>query len=115
MAQTRPDVSRTPQTAVPRVAVWQRLTAAALLACSAAATPAAAGDWVFRPSYYSHEIAPADRPLPSPRTSYRVPSVGNNPGFSVRGRSRVNVFTLRNGRGGFDRTVYYRGGVELDP
>ena len=70
---------------------------------------------MFRPSYYSHEVAPADRPLPSSRTSYRVPSVGNNPGFSVRSRSRVNYFTLRNGRSGVDRTIYYRGGVELDP
>ena len=111
MAKLPRSDARTPQTAARGVAVWQRLALAAALVPSLAS----AGNWVFKPSYYSHEIAPADRPLPSPRTSYRTPSVSNNPGFSVRGRQRFNYFTLRNGRTGFDRTIYVRGGVEIDP
>ena len=95
-----------------RVAVWQRLALAAALF---AAPVADAGQWVYLPSYYSHAVAPPDRPLPSSRGSYRVPSVSNNPGFAVRGYQRINYFQLRNGRGSVDRTIYYRGNVELDP
>ena len=118
MSETPPDVAFFQQPPVNRVAGSQRgrVPAAAVLGVATLlGGEATAGNWIFRPSYYSHEVAPPDRPLPSSRSSYRVPSVSNNPGVSVRGRFRINNFTLRNGRGGSDRTIYVRGGVELDP
>ena len=94
------------------VAFWQRL---AVLAVMCACGSASASDWVFKPSYYSHAVAPPDRPLPSSRSNYRLPNVSQNPGFSVRGYHRINYYTLRNGRGSYDRTIFYRGDVEIDP
>ena len=73
---------------------------------------------MFAQSYYSHELAPgewADPVLPSSRSQYRVPTVGSNPGFSVRSRYRVNTFVLRNGRNSFDVTYQRQGNVEIQP
>lgn len=92
-------------------AFWQRMLCLLVIASAA---PAAAGNWVFQPSYYSHQIAPPDRPLPSSRSSYRIPSVSNNPGFSVRGEYRVNYLRFRNGSS-TDLRIQYRGNVEIDP
>ena len=74
--------------------------------------------WMFAQSYYSHELSPkewSDPTLPASRSEYRLPVTGANPGFAVRSRYRTNVFTLRNGRGGFDITLQRQGNVEFIP
>ncbi len=66
------------------------------------AEDAAAGDWMFRRSYYSHEIPEEVRehmpPPPPPRSAYRPAMTGYGPGFAVRGGYRWNRITLGRGR-----------------
>lgn len=112
MGKTTLNVAKTPQTTCFRVSFVKRW--ALVVVAFVFAAPAAAEHWMFQPSYYSHTIAPPNRPLPSSRSSYRVPSVSNNPGFSIRGEYRVNYLRFRNGNS-TDLRIQYRGNVELDP
>lgn len=73
----------------------------------AAASPAHAGDWMFRRSYYSHAPIPGlldDNP-PS-RTAYSEPWTGAHSRFAIRGGWRINTFTIQNGTGSIDRTFF---------
>lgn len=87
-----------------------------LLAVVTAATlftarPAAAGDWRFRRSYFSHQV-PAELqaryPAPLSRSAYRTAVAGYLPGFSVQGGFRFNTIRLRSGNS-IDNTVIYEG------
>ena len=72
----------------------------------AASSPAHAGDWMFRRSYYSHAPIPGllDDSPPS-RSAYSEPWVGAHPRFAIRGGWRFNNYILQNGQG-TDRTFY---------
>lgn len=60
--------------------------------------PALAGDWMFRRSYYSHQIGPGERDDWTPsRSAYREPWVGAHPHFAARGGWRINSFIIHNG------------------
>jgi hypothetical protein len=72
------------------------LTASAWLAAPSASAPA--GDWMFRSSYYSHDVEPGEVNFSAPtRTSYREPWVGAHPHSAVRSGWRVNSFVIHNG------------------
>ena len=105
-------VARPTGVATPAHPTTTRATRAACVSCPQP------GHWMFQQSYYSHELAAAewdDPILPSPRSQLRVPTVGTNPGFSVRSRYRVNTFVLRNGLNSFDVTYQRQGNVEIQP
>ncbi len=57
-------------------------------------------DWMFRRSYFSHEIPEelADKyPRPKSRSAYRRAFARNDTGFSIRGGYRINRIQLRSG------------------
>jgi len=71
------------------------------------ASPAQAGNWIFRRSYYSHEIPQQLQykyPLPHSRSAYRPAVTGVRPGFAIRGGYRYNRILLR-GNGSTDITI----------
>jgi len=66
-----------------------------------------AGNWIFRRSYYSHQIPSQLQhkyPLPHSRSAYRPAVTGVRPGYAVRGGYRYNRILLR-GNGSTDITV----------
>ena len=79
---------------------------------------AAAGDWMYRRSYYSHEIpeevAEHLPPPPPRRTAYRQAMTGYGPGFAVRGAYRWNRITLGRGRN-TDTTILRENFFEFRP
>ncbi len=86
-----------------------------LLTC--AMTQARAEDWMFKRSYYSHQLPPGvepDYPLPESRSAYRPAYYREAAGFSVRSAYRVNNYVITNGNR-FDRTYYREGYVEINP
>ncbi len=88
-----------------------------LLTVAATPSTADAGDWMFRRSYYSHELpagAKVDYPLPNSRSAYRRPWVAPSLGYSTRGAYRFNRMQLRSGNS-VDTTIFYEGRFELRP
>ena len=80
--------------------------------------PSRPAHWMFQPSYFSHDLQGEqwnDPTLPSQRTAYRIPTVGQNPGVAVESRYRINTFVLRNGPNSFDVQIRRTGGVEVRP
>ena len=74
-----------------------------------------AEDWMFRRSYYSHELPEGEippYPLPESRSAYRPAFY--QPALGFRSAYRVNNFTLQSGNR-FDRTVYREGWLEPLP
>ena len=74
---------------------------------------APAEDWMFRRSYYSHELPegqPVNYPLPVSRSAYRVAHYRE--GFGISTGFRVNNYVIQNGNR-VDRTFYREGWVEF--
>jgi hypothetical protein len=87
--------------------IFAAVTILTAVASLAAPSPADAGDWMFRRSYYSHNVGPnvLDDAAPS-RSAYREPWVGAHPRFAIRGGWRFNSFVLQNGTNSVDRTFF---------
>ncbi|MEX0702534.1 MAG: hypothetical protein WD069_10610 [Planctomycetales bacterium] len=69
-------------------------------AIEAAASTARAANWMFEPSYYSHELPPevaAEHPRPISRSAYRRAWAATQPGFAIRGAWRYNRVQIRSG------------------
>lgn len=83
----------------------------------AVAGPAAAEDWMFYRSYFSH-IGPMAAcpgyPQPYSRSAYRPAVAGTTPGFAVRGGFRSSTIVLGVGPS-FDVTVLREGWMERRP
>jgi hypothetical protein len=95
----------------------------AVLACGVcwlSAMPTAetrASEWMFRRSYYSHNLPPeyaAHFPRPRSLSAYRRPYVGTGPGFAVRGGYRINRVFLRSGNS-TDTTILYESWFQFLP
>ncbi len=72
------------------------------------ATEAQAEHWMYRRSYYSHQLPPeiqSQYPLPLSRTAYRPTFMRSGPGYNVRGGYRIKRFFLRSGNS-TDMTIY---------
>lgn len=79
-----------------------RLFVAAWILAFAAVNPraAAAEDWMFARSYFSHDIPPQMAhlyPQPESRSAYRPAYTGEQPGFSARGAYRFRVLQMNSG------------------
>lgn len=59
-----------------------------------------ASDWIYRRSYFSHDIPPEEagfHSFPQSRSAYRRAYVHSTPGFAVRGGYRFNRILMRDG------------------
>jgi len=93
--------------ALGRMRVWLAAICLTFVALSAA-TPMQAEDWMFRRSYFSHELPPsiaARYPRPASRSAYRIPYARGD-GFAVRGGYRINRIYLQSGNS-TDTTYIY--------
>lgn len=76
-----------------------------------------ANEWLFRKSYYSHNLPPEVRkefPRPPSRSAYRHAYAGTGTGFAIRGVSRWNY--IRTGTGGnADVTLYRQNWFQIQP
>ena len=91
--------------------------AAALLFGWLAGGARGADRWMSAPSYYSHRVPPhlvGFHPQPVSREAYRPAWVGNRPGFSVSGATRLNRVRFRIG-GGTDTTLLYSERAQFGP
>ncbi|QDT38280.1 hypothetical protein Pan189_26700 [Stratiformator vulcanicus] len=62
--------------------------------------PANCADWVYRRSYYTHELPPhvaAVSPMPVERSAYRPAITNPYPGFGITGGFRWNRVVMQNG------------------
>jgi hypothetical protein len=94
---------------------------AIVLSCYVAAillaNGARADDWIFRPSFYSHQPNPALEaiaPRPLSRSAYRLPVIGMNPGFAIRGGYRYNRMAIQSGNS-YDVTIFRNDWLEVTP
>lgn len=102
--------------------VFRTRTLACLLLLSVAtvvgmATEAQAEHWMYRRSYYSHQLPPeiqSQYPLPLSRTAYRPTFMRSGPGYNVRGGYRIKRFFLRSGNS-TDMTIYREDWFEARP
>uniref|UniRef100_A0A7C2NZ49 DUF2490 domain-containing protein n=1 Tax=Schlesneria paludicola TaxID=360056 RepID=A0A7C2NZ49_9PLAN len=81
------------------------------------ANSAAADEWMYRRSYFSHwpdDGTPPTHPLPEQRSAHRPAYYREAFGFSVRSAFRWNNYVLRNGPR-TDRTLYLEGYIEFNP
>lgn len=95
--------------------LWVALPMTVLMAC--APERANAEDWMFKRSYFSHQLPPGVEPtypLPESRSAYRPAYYRESFGFSIRSAYRVNNYVIQNGNR-FDRTFYREGYVEVNP
>lgn len=94
--------------------------AVVLLAGTIAAMPAErceASDWVFRRSYFSHEIPPeliGLYPVPVSYSAYRPAIVSPYPGMSVNGVRRFNRVLIQNGNS-LDYTILRSDSFRIQP
>ena len=76
---------------------------------------AAGSDWMFRPSYFSHQLTAeqAQRyPVPHSLSAYRPAVVSPYPGFAINGVSRVNQVVIPSGAS-FDSTILHSNSVRV--
>ena len=99
----------------------RRLPAVLLLAVAyVLAVPAGtcgASAWMFRRSYFSHDVPPelaANYPVPVSYSAYRPAIVSPYPGFSVNGVSRFNRVLIQSGNS-FDSTILRSNTVRFQP
>lgn len=102
--------------------VWQSLAGlvrlAACLALVMLVSPlqtARANDWMFRRSYFSHQLPPGvapNYPIPDSRSAYRTAYYHH--GFGVNSSYRINNYVIQNGSR-IDRTIYQEGWLEFTP
>jgi hypothetical protein len=86
------------------------LVLGALNACSEIAS---AEDWMFRRSYFSHDLpegVAANYPVPTSRSAYRIAQYRD--GFGINSAYRVNNYVIVNGDR-VDRTYYREGWIEF--
>ena len=77
----------------------------------------AADGWMYRRSYYSHEIPPEVQqtlPMPEHRSAYRPAVTPYGPGFAIRGGYRINRIFLQSGLS-TDLTVIRQGWFDVRP
>ena len=92
----------------------------ALAAAYVIAVPAGgcgASDWMFRRSYFSHEIPPelADRyPVPMSYSAYRPAVASPYPGFAINGARRFNRVLIQNGNS-LDSTILRSDSFRIQP
>lgn len=78
---------------------------------------AEAGEWMFRRSYYTHEVPRELRslyPRPASRSAYRPALVRTTPGLAVRSAHRFNRILLRSGNSS-DLTIIREHRHEFEP
>ncbi len=98
-------------------AILRKLICCLLPLLIGAADAAHASDWMFRRSYFSHNVPLEqypDYPLPHYRSAYRRPIAGTTPGFSVRGGYRFSHIVLGSGNT-VDVTVLHEDWLERRP
>jgi len=91
------------------------------------ALSAQGANWVFRQSWFSDSPAAAyqsaghvtsfalpPQAMPSSRSAYRPAIPQRGPGFSIRAKSRWNIYRLNNGRS-YDTTIYREFSFEESP
>ena len=103
--------------AISRKLVWAFALGVFLALLAGCATEARAGGWMFRRSYYSHEIPPekaADYPRPQSRSAYRRAITGYGPGAAIRGGYRYKHILMRSGNS-TDLTVIRENWFDLLP
>ncbi|MBW3542130.1 MAG: hypothetical protein KY476_17810 [Planctomycetes bacterium] len=107
----------------PDRATSKRRLAALLLAAAcgglllAAPQPAAAAEWVFYRSYFTHAVPPEIEPYfprPRSRSAYRPAIAGGTPGLSIRGGYRYNRIFLGAGGSSPDLTILRENWYELE-
>ncbi|MBL4885741.1 MAG: hypothetical protein JKY95_14570 [Planctomycetaceae bacterium] len=80
-------------------------------------TASFAEDWMFRRSYFTHQLSPevaATAPMPRSRSAYRIPTRPQNTGGSVRWSWRSNRINQRSGSS-YDTQVLWERSVEFRP
>lgn len=73
--------------------------------------------WIYRRSYFSHNLPPsvqAQYPVPESRSAYRIPMVYESPGAGIQGVYRYNPIIMYDGRSS-DVTVYRQNWFQLQP
>lgn len=104
-----------PQTVRLKILVRRLLAAAGFVVLIGFSQPATAEDWMFRRSYYSHQLPDGmvpNYPLPESRSAYRTAYYRY--GFGVSTGYRINNYVIQNGAR-VDRTIYQEGWVEFNP
>lgn len=98
-----------------------RLLLLCLLAAGyVAAVPAdtcGASDWIFRRSYFSHDVPPelaGHYPTPVSYSAYRPAIVSPYPGFSINGARRFNRVLIQSGNS-LDYTLLRSDSFRLQP
>lgn len=76
-----------------------------------------ASDWMFRRSYFSHDIPPelaANYPVPVSYSAYRPAIVSPYPGFAVNGARRYNRVLIQSGNS-LDYTILRSDNFRIQP
>jgi len=98
-----------------RLPVFLLLAAAYVLAVPTGTCEAA--DWVFRRSYFSHDLPPelaASYPVPVSYSAYRPAVVSPYPGFAINGARRFNRVLIQNGNS-LDYTILRSDSFRIQP
>lgn len=91
------------------------IAAAGLVLLIGFSQPVNAEDWMFRRSYYSHQLPDGmlpHYPVPESRSAYRTAYYRY--GFGVSTGYRINNFVIQNGAR-VDRTITQEGWIEFNP
>ncbi len=101
----------------PRIGIWLRLGTGMILLLCWCSRDLRASDWIYRRSYFSHDI-PLEKSgfesFPESRSAYRRAYVNPGPGFAVRGGYRINRIFL-NDHNSSDLTVIRENWFQVRP